>query len=101
MGVTVFTSKRVDMSTITLGPGEEPRPHMMRKTKVCALDQETCPKPGSGGTRLKPSTGEAQAGRPQLVQDQPGLHREFKDSQDYIERPCLKRTNPNKQARNK
>jgi hypothetical protein len=77
---------------------------MMAKTKVHALDQETCPKPGSGGTHLNPSPQEAEAGRSLLVQVQPDLHREFKASQDFIERPCLKktkRTNPNKQTRDK
>jgi hypothetical protein len=35
------------------------------------------------------STWEAEAGR-FLVRGQPGLHSEFKDRQDYIEKPCLK-----------
>lgn len=45
-----------------------------------ALDQETCPQPESGGIHLNPSTWEEEADRSLLVQSQPGLHREFKDS---------------------
>jgi hypothetical protein len=29
------------------------------------------------------------------VQGQPGLQSEFQDSQDYTEKPCLKKTKPN------
>ena len=36
---------------------------------------------------------EAEAGRSLWVQDQPGLQIEFQDSQDYTEKPCLKKAN--------
>ena len=36
------------------------------------------------------STWEAETGGSLWVQDQPGLHREFQDSQGYVERDCFK-----------
>lgn len=42
---------------------------------------------------LKFSTWEREAIRSLCVQGQPGLHSELQDSQSYIERPCLEKTN--------
>jgi hypothetical protein len=41
---------------------------------------------------FNPSTREAEAGRVLSIQGQPGLQREFQDSQGYLKRPCLKKT---------
>jgi hypothetical protein len=50
---------------------------------------------------FNPSTWEVEAGR-FLSLRPPGLQREFQDSQDYTEKPCLEKTNKqtNKQTPN-
>ena len=48
---------------------------------------------------FNPSTREAEAGD-FWVRGQPGLQSEFQDSQDYTEKPCLKKTK-NKKQKNK
>ena len=45
---------------------------------------------------FNPSIWETEAGR-FLSSRQPGLQSEFQDSQDYTEKPCLKKTKTNKQ----
>jgi hypothetical protein len=51
----------------------------------------------------EPNTQEAEAGRSLLVRDQPGLQREFQDTEDcYTEKPCFfKKQNKTKQNKTK
>ena len=46
---------------------------------------------GVPGHTSDPNTQEAEADKSLWIWDQPGLQSEFQDSQDYIERPCLKK----------
>jgi hypothetical protein len=45
---------------------------------------------------FNPSTWEAEAGRFLSLRPQPGLQREFQDSQGNIEKPCLEKQNKTK-----
>ena len=42
---------------------------------------------------FNPNTYEAEVGGFLWVRGQPGLHSKFQNSQDYIEKPCLKKLN--------
>ena len=49
---------------------------------------------------FNPCPWEAEAGRPLLVGGQPGLQSDFQDSDSYIVRPCLVKTNKNYKSKN-
>lgn len=58
-----------------------------KKLKFWNIEKQT----GIVTHHFSPSTREAEASRSLQVQGQPGLHREFKDSQGYEEKLCLKK----------
>ena len=48
-----------------------------------------------------PSIQEAEAGGSLCVGGQPNLHREFQDTQGYMEKPCLKKPKKKKKKKKK
>ena len=59
-----------------------------KKDKVLNIKKEQL---GVVAHPFNPSTLEEKAGRSLCVQGQPGLQSEFKNSQKYTEKPCLKK----------
>jgi hypothetical protein len=49
---------------------------------------------GGGGTTFNPSTWRAEAGIPLWAWGQSGLQIKFSNSQDFIEKSCLKKPKP-------
>jgi hypothetical protein len=63
---------------------------MMNETQVCFSKYEV-PSQVVVAHAFNPSNSEAEASGCLRVQGQPGLHKEFQDSQGYTEKPCLEK----------
>ena len=69
-----------------------------KQLTACCLQNILPGKPGGVVHTFNPSTQEAEAGGSLWVQDQPGLHSEFQDSQGcYTEKSCLEKKKKQKQ----